>query len=39
VFTGQLSAADYCAGLDKVFRKELQLGKVPTAPAPNGLAQ
>jgi raffinose/stachyose/melibiose transport system substrate-binding protein len=39
VFTGQLSAADYCAGLDKVFRKELKLGKVPTAPAPNGLAQ
>jgi raffinose/stachyose/melibiose transport system substrate-binding protein len=38
VITGQLSTRDYLAGLDEVFRKELAAGKVPPAPAPNGLA-
>jgi raffinose/stachyose/melibiose transport system substrate-binding protein len=38
VFTGQLSPVDYLAGLDETFRRELRLGTVPTAPAPNGVA-
>ena len=38
VFTGQLSPADYLAGLDETFRREQRLGTVPTAPAPNGIA-
>jgi raffinose/stachyose/melibiose transport system substrate-binding protein len=39
VFTGLLTPHEYCAGLDKIFRKELALGKVPAAPAPDGLAR
>ena len=39
VFTGQLDAHEYCAGLDKIFQKELALGKVPAAPAPDGLVR
>ncbi|MHA6630256.1 ABC transporter substrate-binding protein [Pseudonocardia sichuanensis] len=37
VFTGQLEPHEYCTGLDEIFRKELALGKVPAAPAPDGL--
>jgi raffinose/stachyose/melibiose transport system substrate-binding protein len=38
VFTGQLSAADYLAGLDRAFQREMRLGTVPTAPPPSGVA-
>lgn len=36
VITGQLGAAEYCAGIQERFAKELALGRVPTAPKPNG---
>ncbi|MCU1584581.1 MAG: hypothetical protein JWM49_1137 [Microbacteriaceae bacterium] len=38
VLTKQLSAKDYCAGIQLRFAKELAAGQVPTAPEPAGLS-
>lgn len=35
LITGQLTAAEYCAGLDEVFSAELADGKVPPFPEPS----
>ncbi|OLS97713.1 hypothetical protein BJF90_42275 [Pseudonocardia sp. CNS-004] len=36
VITGQLTAAEYCKGIDSRFAMERAKGRVPTAPAPGG---
>lgn len=37
VLTDQMSAADFCAGIQKQFAVELKAGQVPAAPSPSGL--
>lgn len=36
VLTSQMSAKDFCAGMQAVFAEEFAAGQVPTAPAPDG---
>ncbi|MFE2045865.1 ABC transporter substrate-binding protein [Streptomyces sp. NPDC059477] len=36
VLVGQVSPAEYCAGLDKLFQEELKAGSLPPIPAPQG---
>jgi raffinose/stachyose/melibiose transport system substrate-binding protein len=36
VLTGNLSAADFCAGVDAAFKSDKQRGLIPTAVAPTG---